>query len=216
MHHSKISAFTLIELLVVIAIIGVLVGLIFVAVKPAKEKQRIAIAQSEQHQVAVAIETYEKECRVFPPDNPDNALINPLFFELAGTTRSANGDFQTLDGSGRILAGEFVGTFGPRVSGFVNSSSNPKSSDDARTAVNFLKDFRPTQSGDLSAGSAIKLLTCSVSWDQKPYPIPAGVPVGMNPWRYVSTHPTNNPNSYDLWVEIPLSGKSKRIGNWGR
>lgn len=38
--------------------------------------------------------------------------------------------------------------------------------------------------------------------DANQHPIPSNP--GLNPWRYVSTNPTNNPNSFDLWAEIPL------------
>jgi hypothetical protein len=39
---------------------------------------------------------------------------------------------------------------------------------------------------------------------------------GLNPWRYVSTQPTNNPATYDLWAEY-LDGKDlKIIGNWSK
>ena len=43
----------------------------------------------------------------------------------------------------------------------------------------------------------------------------------MSPWSYVaktSTHsPTNNPDTYDLWVDIKVSGgKTNRISNWSK
>jgi hypothetical protein len=36
----------------------------------------------------------------------------------------------------------------------------------------------------------------------------------VNPWLYVSTSPTNNPDRYDLWTEVILSGKTVRFSNW--
>ena len=43
----------------------------------------------------------------------------------------------------------------------------------------------------------------------------------VNPWRYVSTNPTNNPTTYDLWAEVPVRDKDavggyrmRIIGNW--
>ena len=38
----------------------------------------------------------------------------------------------------------------------------------------------------------------------------------LNPWRYNSGHPTNNPNSYDLWVDVLIRGKTNRFCNWSR
>jgi prepilin-type N-terminal cleavage/methylation domain-containing protein len=37
---------------------------------------------------------------------------------------------------------------------------------------------------------------------------------GKVPWRYNSSNPTNNPGSFDLWVELEIAGKKEIIGNW--
>jgi prepilin-type N-terminal cleavage/methylation domain-containing protein len=37
---------------------------------------------------------------------------------------------------------------------------------------------------------------------------------GKVPWRYNVTNPTNNPGSFDLWVEVDIGGKKEIIGNW--
>ncbi len=40
-------------------------------------------------------------------------------------------------------------------------------------------------------------------------------PYGNVPWRYnVSHNPTNNPGSFDLWVEIAIGPEKHIIGNW--
>ena len=44
------------------------------------------------------------------------------------------------------------------------------------------------------------------------HPVPLNK--GLNPWRYVSSNPTNNPGSFDLWAEIVVKGQKKIIGNW--
>ncbi|MBN8246962.1 MAG: type II secretion system protein [Verrucomicrobia bacterium] len=46
------------------------------------------------------------------------------------------------------------------------------------------------------------------------HPIPTNP--GLNPWRYVSTNPTNNPGRFDLWAELPTGRTSPPliIGNW--
>ncbi len=36
----------------------------------------------------------------------------------------------------------------------------------------------------------------------------------MTLWHYVSTNPTNNQDSYDLWMDIKYGGKTNRISNW--
>jgi hypothetical protein len=53
---------------------------------------------------------------------------------------------------------------------------------------------------------------CSSDLPAADHPIPTNP--GLNPWRYVSTNPTNNPNSFDLWAEIIVKGERRIIGNW--
>ncbi len=36
----------------------------------------------------------------------------------------------------------------------------------------------------------------------------------VNPWRYVSTNPTNNNETFDLWAEVVVGSKHIIIGNW--
>ena len=43
-------------------------------------------------------------------------------------------------------------------------------------------------------------------------PIPSNP--GLNPWRYVSTNPTNNPGRFDVWAEIREGNRTNIIGNW--
>ena len=38
---------------------------------------------------------------------------------------------------------------------------------------------------------------------------------GLNPWRYVSPG-TNNPTSYDLWIQLVIGGKTNLICNWSK
>ena len=37
---------------------------------------------------------------------------------------------------------------------------------------------------------------------------------GLNPWRYVSSNPTNNPGRFDLWAEIRERDRTNIVGNW--
>jgi hypothetical protein len=38
----------------------------------------------------------------------------------------------------------------------------------------------------------------------------------VSPWFYNSSNPTNNPGSYDLWMDVFYSGKTNRISNWSQ
>jgi prepilin-type N-terminal cleavage/methylation domain-containing protein len=216
------TAFSLIELLVNIAIIGVLAGLLFVVIKQIKVKKMIAVAQAELAQMETAIDAYKTKYGFFPPDNPGNPAVHQLYFELAGTALAnlpGSQVYVTLDGSASIPAtpAAFQSAYGAStpVNGFVNTSKTARGNDDTGTAVNFLKDLKPKQTGTLTVFSppGVKVLTCSVLSEKAPFLVP-GDTTGMDPWQYNSSHPTNNPNSYDLWVDLSIGGKVYRVSNW--
>ena len=219
----RAAAFTLIELLVVIAVIAILAALIFPAFTGIKKNQKIKLAQAELAQLETAIEAYKAKRGTYPPDNPGNFVTNQLFFELKGTVLTNLGGqltYVTLDGSGQIpvSVAAFQSAYGTTtgVRGFVNSSASAKGDDEKAAAQNFLTNLKPGQSGapDMTVSAVIKVLSCSVRLEEAPYPMPNSDPVGLNPWRYVSTKPTNNVNSYDLWVDLVIGGKNYRVSNW--
>jgi len=220
--RSASGAFTLIELLVVIAIIGILAGLLFTAIGPMKKNRMLAVAKAELAQVQTAIESYKAKLGYYPPDNPANPAINPLYFELSGTTNDSV-NFVTLDGSARIAAVDFPNVFGSSstLRGFSNSSKTLRNTDDAAAATAFLKGLRPNQIGQLATPGGNAILVCSVEWADAPtQPIPVSLQTAdgrsLNPWRYNSSNPTNNPGSYDLWVDVLIGTKTNRVSNWSK
>jgi hypothetical protein len=120
-----------------------------------------------------------------------------------------------LDGSGRISQKDLLVFFGVNVTGFMNSTKGGNG-DDAQTATKFLQSLRPNQIaqwGFPDVGTNNAILVCSIPWpDNSPGPLGPGNTA--NPWRYVSSNPINSPNSYDLWVDIIIAGKTNRISNW--
>lgn len=214
-------AFTLIELLVVISIIAILAAMIIPASMMVKRSGMIRKAKAEINQIALAIDSYKDKLGHYPPDNPALAnpgrfILNPLFYELQGTIRTgvgANEVFQTLDGRTNILVRAVAAAFGGGVSGFVNCTRS--GGDDIAAAHKFLANLKPGQYGFLTNNNfVLGLLTSSVPWPDSLGPVIAGAPAGLNPIRYNSSSPTNNPKSYDLWVDIVVGSKTNRISNW--
>jgi len=209
------SAFTLIEILVAISIMAVLAALIFPAAHNAKVQQQLRLAQTELANVQTAIERYKTATGAYPPDNPANPAVNPLFYELEGTTNDpVNGVFQTLDGSATISVAAVPGTFG--ATGFMNCS-RPGSGGDNSGAGHFIPSLKPSQIGMATINStAVKLLVCSVRWPASAGSPPLPAQPTLNPWRYSSSKPLNNSETYDLWIDLAIGGKIYRISNWSR
>src|SRR5690348_17365980 len=100
--------------------------------------------------------------------------------------------------------------------GFANSGTKAHSTDETGAPMSFLKNLREPQVGEPVPGDAhIKILVCSV---RLPSVSPSSPISGstLNPWRYVSTNPTHNPGSYDLWVDLVIGGKTYRVSNWSK
>jgi len=216
---SDASAFTLIELLVVIAIMGVLAALILPVVGAVKKRQYIFNTQAEMAKLETAIDRYKAAYGFYPP-SPTNSptagipssYVNQLYYELVGTTNN-NGVYQNLDGSAPINASDVPIAFSG-VGGFVNCSKSA-SSEDASATRNFLPDLKPNQVwiNYTNNNVAVTLLRGSVGGPHAQYQ-PLGPP-DLNPWRYNSSNPTNNPGSYELWIQLVFApGQTNLICNW--
>ena len=200
-------AFTLVEMLVVIAVIATLAAMIFPAFGMLKRKAAVQKAQTELKLIASAIQNYKQQHGHYPPDHLANPAVNGLYFELLGTVQKGL-NFETQNGDAKIPVALVPGTFGQ--GGFVNCTKGG-GDDNAQAAKKFLVELKPTQYGEIPPG--IRLLVCSVTWPEKLGNGAAGVPV-LNPWRYVSSNPTNNSGEFDLWVDIIVGDQTNRISNW--
>jgi prepilin-type N-terminal cleavage/methylation domain-containing protein len=207
-------AFTLVELLVVIAIIAVLAAFTVPVLETVKKRQVISNTQAELAQLQAAIDNYHATYGFYPPDNhnnPPNYAINQLYYELVGVTNN-NGLFETLDGRAKISVNDAQTYFG--VPGVMNCST-PGSGEDTAQAKSFLFGLRLNQLGTNGTSPAtILYLDASVGGPDTAYS-PLGVS-GLNPWRYNSSNPTNNPGAYDLWVQLSINGTKYLICNWSK
>lgn len=204
-------AFTLIELLVVIAVIGVLAAMIFPAFAAIKKAATIKRIKGEMQYVESAINTYQANLKVFPSENKANPVLNPLYYELAGT-KLVGSEYQPVSGVGNITLASMNSFFGAgNVTGFINVTRG--SDDELKAAKNFLPGLRPAQylEAFTNAVSAVVLGT------KEKGPVMLSDASGqntINPWRYLSTSATNSSGGYDLWVDVLINGKTNRFSNW--
>jgi len=212
---SRRHAFTLVELLVVISIIGVLAAFTIVGTKAVSKVRKISTAKGELAQLETALENYKAKYGVYPPGNGAGTLqaglTNQLYYELSGVSINSAGNYQTLDSSTTIKQTDFQIAFGG-VGGILNSTKG--SGEDAASAKNFLPGLKPNQIASVRInGVDITNLVTSVGGTDDTY-MPLNV-AGVNPFRYICPG-TNNPNSYDLWVQLSIDGKKNLICNWSK
>jgi prepilin-type N-terminal cleavage/methylation domain-containing protein len=209
----RLSAFTLVELLVVMAVIAVLAAMLFPAAGAIKKKAAIGKARTELKLAAMAIEKYKGNLSHYPPDNPANPAINQLYYELVGTKRVNNGtEYQVESGASGIRTSDFPGFYGlgNKVTGFVNVSDG--SGDEVRTARNCLVGLKPSNYLEVQSGGGQGTVLGITA--KGPFMLSDANGNAINPICYISTGPTNNNTSYDLWVDILVGGKTNRISNW--
>ena len=213
-------AFTLIELLVVIAIMATLAALLLPVVGAVKKRQYLFNAQAEMAKLETAIDRYKAAYGFYPPSpttpptaGNSSSLYNQLFYELAGTTGDGN-NYTNLDGSDIIKATDVPLAF-PGIGGFINCTK-AGAGEDSPKARNFLPDLKPNQIAryctNYNNTFGVTLIISSVGGPDAKYQ-PLGQP-DLNPWRYNSSNPTNNPGSYELWIQLSIGGKTNLICNW--
>jgi prepilin-type N-terminal cleavage/methylation domain-containing protein len=212
----RFNAFTLIELLVVIAVITVLAALLIPAGGIMVQKAQIQRATSERELLTTAIENYKSRYGFFPPSNTNvvNAMTNQLYYELMGTTMTVSGsasNFTTLDNATLINGNTILGTYG--VGGFLNCTKSGGGAEDSLPAKQFLSGLKPSE---IASNGIFSMIVTSANSDAGYQPVPGvssltGRPA--NPWRYRCPG-TNNPSSYDLWVDVYVGGKTDLICNW--
>ena len=219
-NRKFVPAFTLIEILVVISIIAILSALILATAGHAMGVARRSRVQTELATLVTAIQSYKSAKGFYPQDNPNNYSISPLFYELTGTAitvynssppRPASYYSETTGDTFNAMkaTSDFFTVYGAGVTGFVNASSDPSQ----------VRNFFGATGKSARVGH---LITNGV-----PYTIFGVVVSGpvqfattngstISPWFYNSSNPTNNPGSYDLWMDVYYSGKTNRISNWSQ
>lgn len=214
MNVKRAPGFTLVELLVVLAVIGVLAAMLMMVANHVETKSIIQHAQAELGQIETAIDRYHAKYGFYPPSNGGgNDQINPLYYELIGTTTNASGagiNFTTLDNASTVNAGTIQSVFGE--SAFMNCTKGI--GDDSSPAQTFLAGLKSSEIA--SSNGTVNVIVTAATSDPTYLPLPGFMSLNgrpANPWCYACPG-TNNPTSYDLWIKISLGGKTYLICNW--
>lgn len=175
-----------------------------------------------------------------PTTRTTNPVLNPLFYELTGVlvdNNPANPRLLTADDGLAIKPETFLQFFGregvlnsiPRIPVADPVQQNRLDRDQKRKLVR--REFKPGQFAEIFRGRTdpgyvdLEVLAVGFATDASgkkgsgfPWPLQQAAPVpsnpGLNPWRYVSTNPTNNPGRFDLWAEIRDKNRTNIVGNW--
>ncbi len=203
--RTRGPAFTLIELLVVIAIMTLLASLVAALAKYASDQKKISRVTADLAKWSALIGNYHDKLGFYPPSSPNapyGPAVNSLFYELAGS--QLNGaTYTTLTTGDTIDKAAVQAAFG--LSGLVNAATEQGESTSFGRTIQAADLINVTLPG---LGAPIKLLRV---------PVQGTPPYGFtNTWHYNSVQPQHNPNSYDLWAELLIGGKTNIIGNWKR
>lgn len=208
-------AFTLIELLVVIAIMAVLAGFTLMVVHGIKKNEYVGMASAELGDLETALENYHSQYGVYPPSNSTNPLTNALYYELSGVTNVVKGgvnSYETLDGASTVNAADYATLFG--VGGAINCAKTGDT--ESAKAQDFIQGLSSKRFAPIiyNNNPFDLLITAARGPDATYRPLGANYQ-DLNPVRYVYPG-TNNPSSYDLWIQLVFSGKTNLICNWSK
>ena len=185
--------FTLIELLVVIAIIALLAAMIVGVAAVAGRNKIQTRVKAELDQLVGAIESYHKKHGFYPPDHAKNPAASALstnqttvlYYELTGT-----------EPPDAVKATVFTAL---GVNGIANTKANTTGV--PQTGQNFHPNLKPSGFKSWPANPDVLLLV-----------VPSKGPSGdYNPWHYNSSGPEHNTETFDLWAEVIIDGKTNTI-----
>jgi hypothetical protein len=165
----------------------------------------------DQRRILVkAIEDYKARFGTYPPDHVlsrqpmvVDPVTNTLLYELAGVLYNPTNKL--------VQAANLEPAEESFVLKFLNCDGFKNVSESAEKIPRFIKmDHMPIC--QLHDDPDVFLLGSPIS-DVALEP-DVLVKFEMGSWRYVSSAPTHNPGTFDLWVEVKTPKRSSLIGNW--
>jgi len=178
-----------------------------------------------------------------PVTRLSNPVLNSLYYELTGVlvdNNPRNPKLITADENAMIDPDVFQQYFGregvlnsiPRVATTSGVAQEKLDREQKKSLIR--REFKPGQHSEIfrskldSGYVDLEVLAVGFSGDASGkkgggFPWPPRLPLeqhplktnpGLNPWRYVSTNPTNNPGRFDLWAEIRENNRTNIVGNW--
>jgi prepilin-type N-terminal cleavage/methylation domain-containing protein len=188
---DRVRAFTLMEMLVVIGVIAILAGILVGALPSITGKRVRSRVTAEMTAIESVIEGYKQKKGFYPPGT--NVTRPTLYYELTGQaiTDPIVKTFFGLPPEGQIVNSgaedsfNFYKNIPPSQIVKTNLSGNPNNTDPNREGTLFAVRTRAADGSDAAV------------------------------WQYDSVSDTrHNHDSFDLWVDVMVNGKTNRIGNW--
>jgi len=225
-NRERWGGFTLVELLVVIVIIGILASLVVGLSGTASRKMRESRTRAELEGIGTAIESYKSNFGHYPPCNPENPVLNALYYELTGALYSPTRKTFRDPMSGTVMKVQAIKEhFG--VEGFVNTARTEKElkqfyEPTPNTVKHISEEHDVDDDGhghEKHHADEVHVLCAPVPWplqrEDQPVRHHGKVAKGLNPWRYVTGQQVvNNIGKYDLWAEIVVGDEVLVISNW--
>jgi hypothetical protein len=159
--------------------------------------------RAQRDELSRAIERYRAQFGFYPPNhatNSDRALVNPLYYELAGTRWNTDlGTFGLPTTKDPVRPQMMRKNFG--MSAFSNSLVIPA------WPTNFIEGV------GLAGREQDEIILVSST-------TPDGIDEKLSddfvssPWRYVVDPAEHNPGKFDIWLELTVLNRHFKIGNW--
>jgi prepilin-type N-terminal cleavage/methylation domain-containing protein len=181
---QKVIAFTLIEMLVVISIIGILAALILGVYPAAHEKKVRSRVKAEMAAIETVIESYKEKKGFYPPDN----------------LKQQDGSYPPLYFE---LTSEDLPPNPVRAQAETLGLTNIVNLAPAEDSKNFFPNVRQSQIFEFNGVRFLGVKTRAP--DDADFVI----------WHYdTRSDGRHNHESFDLWVDCKIGGKTVRLGNW--